>query len=390
MVDKVDQASDLDLDKPLRSPYDEFFDYEALDEQDFVRIPKRTSGVRRILFWFGILALVVVVGLGGAALWVLRQVDPSGDPGPELAMVIPEGSTVADITDLLEEGGVVTNGRIFREYLKIRDPGPYLAGEYVFLQRSSLSEAAEVLELGPIPPDFFDVTVPEGLEISEITSRLGRDVDHFSRLSVREALATPTLRSRYQPEDSPEREGLVALEGLLFPDTYRLDEDETELALLERMIAELEDVTTELGYDRAEELTGLTPYQLIIIASMIEREARLPEDQGKIGRVIHNRLAAGQRLEIDATVRYALGGRTDELTVTDLEVESPYNTRKFDGLPPTPIGAPGRGALAAAINPEEGDWLFYVLATEEGGHFFTSEYEDFLTVKKESQDKGLF
>lgn len=373
-----------DLDRPLRSPYDEFFDYETMDERDFVRVPKSTSGARRFLLWLAVFALIIVVGIGGTALWVVRQVDPGGDPGPELAISIPEGSSVVNIADILETGEIVTNGRIFREYLRVRAPGPYQAGEYVFAQRSSMSEAAAVLEGGPVPPDYLDVTVPEGLKLTEIATRLNSEVPHFSSTSVTAALGSLAVRSKYQPEDS------TNLEGLLFPDTYRAATDETETQFLARMVEQMESVAGQLGYDQAAEITGYTPYELIIIASMIEREARLPEDQGKISRVIHNRLAEGMKLEIDATVLYALGEHTDELTSTDLEIDSPYNTRRYGGLPPTPIGAPGRGALAAAMSPDEGDWLFYVLATEEGGHFFTSSYDEFLQQKNESKERGLF
>jgi len=178
----------------------------------------------------------------------------------------------------------------------------------------------------------------------------------------------------------------------MFPDTYQIDEDlqADEAAMVARMVTLFDDVATELGYSQAQALTGLTPYELIVVASLIEEEAKVAEDRAKISRVIHNRIAEGMKLEIDATVIYALGEHTDELTFSDLNLDSPYNTRLNPGLPPTPIAAPGRAALEAALNPVDGPWLFYVLADEDGSHFFTDDFEEFQSQVAKSQAEGLF
>jgi UPF0755 protein len=127
----------------------------------------------------------------------------------------------------------------------------------------------------------------------------------------------------------------------------------------------------------------------VIIASMIEREARVPEERPMIARVVYNRLRDGMTLGIDATVIYALGRHTDVLTRSDLEIDSPYNTRRFAGLPPTPIASPGRESLEAALNPAPGDWLYYVIADEDGRHTFTENYRDFERAVAEARSKGL-
>ena len=121
---------------------------------------------------------------------------------------------------------------------------------------------------------------------------------------------------------------------------------------------------------------------------MIEREARVPEDRPKIARVIYNRLSAKMRLDIDATVVYAVGGKTS-LTGADLEIDSPYNTRLYKGLPPTPIAAPGQASLEAALAPSEGPWLYYVLADREGRHYFTDSARDFDRAVAEAEEAGL-
>ncbi|MDZ7733435.1 MAG: endolytic transglycosylase MltG [Acidimicrobiia bacterium] len=196
--------------------------------------------------------------------------------------------------------------------------------------------------------------------------------------------ALDQVTSRYLPSED------TSLEGFLFPDTYELAEEDAgnELALVTRLVEEFDRVATELGYGEPNPF-GLSAYELVIVASLIEEEARVPEDRTKISRVIHNRLEQGMTLGIDAALLYELG-HTDSLTQSQLETDSPYNTRLNAGLPPTPIAMPGRGSLEAALNPAEGDWLYYVLADESGAHFFTSDYDEFLAQKQASQDAGLF
>jgi UPF0755 protein len=196
------------------------------------------------------------------------------------------------------------------------------------------------------------------------------------------ALAQAT--SRYLPA------GTTNLEGFLFPETYQFTEEEAtdEVALVNRLTEQFDAVATELGYDQPNPW-GLTPYELVVIASLIEEETKVADEQAMVSRVIHNRLEQGMTLGIDATLLYEVG-HTDSLTQSQLDTPSPYNTRLNTGLVPTPIAMPGRGALEAALNPAEGDWLYYVLADAEGRHFFTADYDEFLDQKARSQEQGLF
>ena len=179
--------------------------------------------------------------------------------------------------------------------------------------------------------------------------------------------------------------GETSLEGLLFPDTYGIEPDDTAVGVVQEMLDQLEVVLSRYQLSTAPQ--GLTPYQLLIVASMIEREAKVDADRPKIAAVIYNRLAAGKRLEIDATVEYAVGHA--KLTAKDLPSSSPYNTYTSDGLPPTPIAAPGEAAIKAALQPADGDWIYYVLATKEGEHAFTRSYQEFLKLKAKARAKGL-
>lgn len=363
---------------------DEWDDGWDDDEEVYVRVPREGGILRKVLIVGVGLVLLLGVLAAVAVGWVNGKLDPPGEPGEVVRVEVPTGFTVSDVGQLLAEEGVISDATVFRYYARYRDFAGVDAGEYELPTRSSMWDVLELLDEGPLPPAYEEVTIPEGLRIDEVEARLLDQVPTFDRAELLSALAG--VDSPLQPD------GQSSLEGILFPATYRIEEgDEADEAKLVTQMADaMVAVTDELGYADGPELVGRTPYELLIIASLIEEEARVPGDQPKIARVIHNRLAAGMKLEIDATVLFARGEHTDALTQSDLEIDSPYNTRRYPGLPPTPIALPGRGALDAALHPAEGDWLFYVLAEADGTHFFTSDYDEFLRAKRAAQDAGLF
>jgi UPF0755 protein len=356
-------------------------------EYEYVRPRRRRSTGRRILL---LTLLVFVVGVLAAGLlgWrhVQGRIDPPGDPGEEVLIVVPEGSTTSDIGVLLEEEGIISDATIWRYYIRFRGGGPFQAGEYVLRENSAMSDAIDTLSEGPAPPPFMQWTVPEGLTLPEITDAIVDDLPTLSAERLNDLITSGQLRSRYQPPE------VTSLEGYLFPETYRLDQGSDEVATLQTMIDHFDRTADELALTQGAAGVGMTPYQLLTVASLIQEEARIPEDAPRVARVIYNRLAQGMPLQIDATTCYILGERPCELTTADLEIASPYNTRVNPGLPPTPIAAPGRAALEAALAPEAGPWLFYVLDPEaevEGGHFFTDDYNEFLQKKDECEAAGL-
>ncbi|HYO61082.1 MAG TPA: endolytic transglycosylase MltG, partial [Actinomycetota bacterium] len=182
------------------------------------------------------------------------------------------------------------------------------------------------------------------------------------------------LRSSLLPD------GVTSHEGLLFPSTSQIGEDEDEVAVARRLVEEMEEQVAPIDFATAEAM-GYSRYEAIVIASMIEAEAKIDSERPKVARVIYNRLEIGEKLGIDATVNYAIRDHKLDLTLSELAVDSPYNTRRYPGLPPTPIGAPGAEALSAAAEPADGDWLFYVLADCDGRHAFSATYDEFLVDK---------
>ena len=356
--------------------------------------------------WGIVLVLVLFSLLVGYRLfmdWVSDQMTPVGLPGADVEFVIVEGWTTNDVVAALGDVGVIDNPAMFRQWLRcpkaIRwlidcDAGidySFQAGDYVLREHLSFPVAVSVLDLGPLPEEVIRVTVPEGLTIEQMIARLLRDMPLFEEEEFRAALISDRLAWEHYPTDLPFR----LLEGLLFPDTYQLDEATVgdELGLLLRMHRQFLKVVADLDLVERAASLGLTPYEAVVVASLIEEEALLDVDRVRISRVIQNRLAAGWRLGIDASTRYAVGKTAGEpLDEVDLDTVSLWNTRVILGLPPTPIAAPGRASLEAAVAPEPGAWLYYV-RTDEGGvmgaHTFAVTAAEFEVARRVCVQKDL-
>ena len=356
--------------------------------------------------WGIVLVLVLFSLLVGYRLfmdWVSDQMTPVGLPGADVEFVIVEGWTTNDVVAALGDVGVIDNPAMFRQWLRcpkaIRwlidcEPGidySFQAGDYVLREHLSFPVAVSVLDLGPLPEEVIRVTVPEGLTIEQMIARLLRDMPLFEEEELRAALISDRLAWEHYPTDLPFR----LLEGLLFPDTYQVDEATVgdELGLLLRMHRQFLKVVADLDLVERAASLGLTPYEAVVVASLIEEEALLDVDRVRISRVIQNRLAAGWRLGIDASTRYAVGKTAGEpLDEVDLDTVSLWNTRVILGLPPTPIAAPGRASLEAAVAPEPGAWLYYV-RTDEGGvmgaHTFAVTAAEFEVARRVCVQKDL-
>ncbi len=333
---------------------------------------------RRVVL--GALAILVVVGLGGG-LWLYRQVDPGGGPGAKVVVDVEPGTSVVGVAAQLAAKGVVSSARIFRIYLKLEGAGTIQAGEYELRKNLSMGEARAALRRGP-SIKFQKLTIPEGLTLDQIGDRVGA-LPGRNKQTFLAAARSGTVRSKWQPP------GNSSLEGLLFPDTYLITDKEDDTAVLRRLVARFDQVADEVGLGAAAPPTHLGPYQLIVGASLVESEAKVPEDRPLIASVISNRLQKGMKLQIDATVLYALGGHKDRVLNKDLEVDSPYNTYKVDGLPPTPISAPGRASLEAMLHPADTTFLYYVLTDKSGKHAFATTPSEFEALKAEAHRKGL-
>jgi UPF0755 protein len=338
------------------------------------------------VFSLGLVVAFFLVGVAAATWWVYRQIDPPGPPGEVVSIVVPEGADGSALADILEDNGIIADARIFRQYIRLRGretAGRFQAGTYEFARNSSIAEALGALEKGPAAVPALRVTIPEGLRVPDMLDLIADAVPWFDRAVLQELTDSLAVPSGLRPE------ALGTYEGVLFPDTYEVQEGTTEAQFLETLARQAERVAAEVGLEAKAARLGVSPYQAIVIASLIERETRIAEERPRVARVIYNRIAQDMRLDIDATVLYALGRTSGEITASDLEVDSPYNTRRYKGIPPTPIAAPGRASLEAALDPEPGNWLFYVLEDAEGRHYFTEDFADFNRAVARAAEAGL-
>lgn len=332
---------------------------------------------RRWTTWaLGLLLILVVVGALGV-VWFRHQINP-GKSGAPVAVTIPAGASTNQIASILGHAGVIHSPTAFRLYIKVQGTAALLPGNYHLAKNSSYDSAISLLEKGP-PIVLQRITIPEGFTLAQIAARVGampgRSADKFLA-----AASSGQVHSNYQPAGG-------SLEGLLFPATYQVKADEDETSILRRMVTTFDENAASAGLDQAATQLGITPYQVVIVASMVERESKLPEDRGPIASVIYNRLQKKIVLQIDATLLYGQG--TTDPHKIDTKADNPYNTYKYKGLPPTPIASPGLPSLQAAANPPTTDFLYYVLSDSNGKHAFTNNAKDFAKLEAQAKAKGL-
>lgn len=355
---------------------------------EYVLLPNDSGRGRRNLRKFAAVLLGLGVVLALVLVWATSKITPSGGQGEAVErLTITKGSSTSQIATTLADEGVISGPSVFGYYVRLKGAGGWKAGDYIgFRKNSSYDQAIEVLDKGPVPVRANVVRVTEGKRLVDALSQISQQMPGVTVTQLQAALSSGKVTSSYLPAGSKN------FEGLLFPDTYEFTEGTPAETILQTMATKMEDVLDELGYQKSESSIGRSPYETITIASLIEKEAGAPpEEKGKISRVIENRLDAGEPLGIDASVLYGLGRANGGLSKKDLAAETPYNSRKVKGLPPTPICLPGRAALAAAIDPADGPWKYYVLTQKSPpAHFFTDDYDEFVNAKNEARAKGVF
>jgi UPF0755 protein len=323
----------------------------------------RARGLRRLA--------VAAAGLAALAfLWALFQ-PFAGDGGDSVRVTIPKQAGVSEIGDTLEREGVVPSSMLFSLRARLAGhSGDLKPGAYTLREDMSYGDVLDVLVEGPAK-NVIQLTIPEGLSRREITPLAGRAGVRGDYLEASGNGALLPYR-RYGLDSPP-----PSLEGFLFPATYELRRDAPAPALVDRQLAAFRDnvAGVSMAYARRK---NLTVYDVVTIASMVERETRVARERPLVAAVIYNRLREGQPLGIDATIRYATGNWSQPLTNSELALDSAYNTRTRAGLPPTPIGNPGLASLQAAAHPARVGYLFYVVKPGTcGEHAFSETFSEF-------------
>ncbi|MGY1779533.1 endolytic transglycosylase MltG [Geodermatophilus sp. SYSU D01036] len=351
--------------------------------------PRRRSGRRRsplanVLALLVLAALVAGIVFGGRALIGLvnpAAEDYAGAGTGSVEVRVGEGDTLSDIARTLVEADVIASSEPFVDAAEANAAATGIQPGVYELRSQMSGQAALDLLLDPAARQVSRVTVPEGSTLAITLQRIS------------ETTGVP-LEELTAAAADPAALGLPAyangqLEGFLFPATYDVEPDDTAVDVLRAMVSRFTDTATDLQLEQRAAAAGRSVYDVVVVASMIERETKVDDERANVAQVVYNRLAQGIPLGVDATLAYGLGKNGNDLTVSDLQTDSPYNTRTRAGLPPTPIAAPGEASLEAALAPTTGELLYYVLESSDGRHFFTASYDEFLVARQRCADAGL-
>jgi UPF0755 protein len=315
----------------------------------------------------------------GAITDPLAPMDP--EDAAKQVVTVPQGASAAEIGNDLQQRGLVRSALVFRVAVEQAGVGSNLAaGDYELSRSMSMQEIIQVLARGQVKRGLV-ATIPEGWRSEQIADRL-EATGFASREDFLKAVGTPDSvpASSLLPAPQPPR-----LEGFLFPDTYEVPQPVAGTRAAEMMVRMFQQ---RLGNTLQSNETNLSPYQVLILASIVEREARVASERPTIASVYLNRLAAKLPLQADPTVQYALASRDGpraatynywktDLTPADLQIDSPYNTYRSPGLPPGPICNPGEQSIRAVLQPAKTDYLYFVATTDGSGeHLFARTLDE--------------
>lgn len=343
-----------------------------------------------------VVTAVIVVGVVGydvaAGLGERAGVDESPNTvvaGIEVEFVIPPGATAREVAALLESQSIVADAGDFESAVSDAGAAARLrAGTYTVVTGSAATMLITTFVTGPPAAETYRVTVIEGLRIEDMLLALAEKSPLYEVEDFETALLEDVITSPLVPAPGSTEDPLARWEGLLAPDTYEFIVDATPRQILQRLADTLTQRVEDQDWSNLEEF-GLTPYDGLIIASLIEKEAKLDDERPVIASVIYNRLEIGQALQIDATIIYALNNDAREVLLVDLEIDSPYNTYLTPGLPPTPIGGVRLASLLGASSPAETAFFYYVLVDPDGTHGFSETLEEHNEKKAQAQADGV-
>jgi UPF0755 protein len=344
---------------------------------------KRRKGTI-FLSLFAFIAIVAAIGFF-SIYQSLRPVDKE-DRTP-VKVTIPHGSSIAKIGEILEDKGIIRNQQTFKYYIKWKKKTGFQAGTYYFSPSMSLDEIIRDLQKGNSYENASIVfTIPEGRQLREIAKTISKHSPYdfntvWNRLNDRVYIQQlikkyPNLLSK----DILNPKVKYPLEGYLYPAVYAYYDPNTPLdTIIEDMVAKTDRVLSQ--YQKAMKVKKITPHKLLTMASLVEEEATEKADRRKIASIFYNRLAKKMPLQTDPTVLYALNKHKSRVVYKDLQVNSPYNTYKYKGLPPGPISNSGISSIEAALNPEKTDFLYF-LAAPSGDVYYAKTLDEHNRLKQ--------
>ena len=325
--------------------------------------------------------LLLILGVGFAGVTYYRWCEGASGARQPVTVTIPSGTSASGVISLVHDRGVIRCGGLVGRFILYRKGAPqFRAGIFHLQTNMTFDEALKVLTTPPHRAKTVNLTIPEGFRLTQIARR----VQQTTVIPAKRFMKAATNGTWFLPPYLPK--GTSTSEGFLFPETYRIAvKTATPALIIRELLNQFGNEVKRLPWQNAARL-GVTPYQVVIIASMIEKEAFRDKERPLISAVIYNRLRIGMKLGIDATLLYddpTPGDNT--LTASDLESDSPYNTRKHVGLPPTPIASPRLASIRAALEPARVRYLYYVLCPKDGKgvHRFSVTNRSFVNDKHE-------
>lgn len=331
----------------------------------------RAKRTKRLGIFVVFLSLIVIPI--AFVMWWSGSLEPLSETGQEQIFEVKQGMTAAQVADELEKKKIIQSAQAFKQLSKLNNvDSKLMAGQYLVSSAMSARDVLDILLKGP-EPDIIKVTIPEGYTIAQVINTLEKN-GLGTEEELSKAMQSFTAKDYSFLQDIPT--GKERLEGFIFPDTYFFDKKAQPKEVIDRFLDRFEAELTAETRSRLQEL-DLSVYEWVIKASIVEREAVKAEERPLIAGVFDNRLRTGMPLQSCATVQYILGEVKPVLSIADTEIESPYNTYKYAGLPPGPISNPGHASLEAVLYPTETDY-FYFVAKSDGSHAFAVTYNQHL------------
>jgi UPF0755 protein len=377
-------GADEDLPWPQPDPDDRAEAVATPDEGETesrtARRAARSARVRRrrrILLGVGGGLLVVILAF---VLWYELEAHALGSPGPQVVVTVHQGESTSSVIDALSQQHVIGSSLAFQVSEVFHGTPTVLPGSYAMHQNLAFSEVRTLLAAGP---NIYPVDVRPGFTFSEVAEQVDSVPGH-SEGGFAKTEASGAVHSTIAATDPNN------LEGMLGTGTYLVLPGESDTTILTDMVQRFDHDSAAAGLTSASATAlGMTPYQVLIAASIVEKEGYIPVNMPDTARVIYNRLAQGTPLQMDSTVLYALGQDGGPVTAQDLKIQSPYNTYLNNGLTPTPICMPSMDALQAAVHPPPGAWLYFVLVNKNGTMAFSDTYAEQLANEQLAKSRGL-
>lgn len=359
-------------------------------------LPSRLASEHNpVLMIIGALAAVMLLIIVVVAFWADGAINPGGKPGSVVTVTIPPGSSSADIGHILDKDGVIHSGSLFPYYVKLNGGASLLPGTYQMPKNEKYGSVINILKKGP-QIVTQSLVVPDGDNIFQVAQAVSKlHVVHISAKNFLQVASSGQVTSPYQPP------GSKSLEGLLYPATYTIRSTDSPTKILQQMVNAFDNYAQQANLAGGAAAVGMSPYQVIEVASMVEKEApgpaaNEPAAPAQIASVIYNRVKQQMALGIDSTLAYGLEvgnpdlppGTAQQQAAANPHMNNPYNTRATPGLPPTPIASVSLDSLRAAAAPAPTNFLYYAVTGPNGYTSFATTAAQFNQIQAQCKQSG--